>query len=39
MLMKEYDIVVHSQLEDVALIDYGIIKGNEINEYKHNKLE
>ena len=30
MLMKEYDIVVHSQLEDVALIDYGIIKGNEI---------
>ena len=27
---KDYDKIVHSQLEDIAIIDYGIIKGNEI---------
>lgn len=29
MLMKEYDKIVHSQLGDIAIIDYGIKKGNE----------
>lgn len=27
---NDYDKIVHSQLEDIAIIDYGIVKGNEI---------
>ena len=30
MLIHEYDKIVHSQLKDIPVIDYGIIKGDEI---------
>ena len=29
MERTDYDQIIHSQLEDIAVIDYGIVKGNE----------
>ncbi len=29
-LKKDFDIIIHSQLKDIAIIDYGIMKGNSI---------